>query len=171
MEDEVTDPKTIMIEGVNPVPWKAADVSLGKKGGRLVARGTKPLILDQYQEQIQDEISENYPNLEPTSEESELWFWFWRSTANGQPADATNLQKSLEDALQGMIFVNDRQIKKVHTTIMEQKPSTIPFIIISWAPVTWDDDDDEKRRQIASLTSAPKADPRPPIDYTAGRLF
>jgi Holliday junction resolvase RusA-like endonuclease len=71
----------------------------------------------------------------------ELSFFFWRqltkyeSVESGrkiskQRADATNLQKALEDALQGIFFANDREVCRVTTTVVEQGAETVPRIVL-----------------------------------------
>ena len=57
---------------------------------------------------------------EPSLFAQDLYLYYWRSTERGHPADVTNLNKSTEDALQGLLFANDRINRRVTGEIMEQ---------------------------------------------------
>lgn len=106
---------------VNPTPWTAP------KWGR--GRPYKDKELDAYQKALKDEFATNYPDLEPFTGAIALEFYFWRrldsyqSTRRRQRrnrADATNLQKATEDALQGVLFANDRDVLHVESFLMAQ---------------------------------------------------
>lgn len=108
---------------INPEPWRVPGVPrYGKavKNGKLVA----------YQQALKDEL----PDQNPTAHIHEgllyVDFFFWRSTAANQPADATNLQKATEDALQGVLYVNDKSNRYVSSMVCEQSPTTQPVILV-----------------------------------------
>lgn len=129
-----------VIVGINPIPWSVPDfIPKGKhvqavKNGELVA----------YQEAVKDEVAKQMCEgpLYPFEEDAwlELQLNFWRQLTQGQVfggrktksnyADATNLQKSTEDALQDLAFPNDRRVRRVVTEIHEQADDTLPGIII-----------------------------------------
>jgi Holliday junction resolvase RusA-like endonuclease len=74
----------------------------------------------------------------------ELHFIFWRQVANyetlagnrshAQVADATNMQKATEDALQGLLFNNDRQVRLVSSWVADQSDTVHPRVCIQIAP-------------------------------------
>lgn len=119
----------IVIWDINPEPWTSPTIprrGRPAKDGKLVA----------YQQAVQDEIEEmrqgKFFELEMYDPDDyvHLTIYFWRSSAHGQQADATNLLKSTEDALQGILFKNDRKNWHVESAIVEQTPETRPCIVI-----------------------------------------
>jgi hypothetical protein len=71
----------------------------------------------------------------------EVKFWFWRRrdeyktpqarTHRKHEADATNLQKATEDALQGILYKNDKDNRHVESFVVEQGPNVEPMIAIA----------------------------------------
>lgn len=117
---------------VNPEPWTSPSASLGRKGGKPIPQLHKNPRLRSYQEEVKEALAE-LALPAPFEEDVELEFYFWRYLEryeiNGKSrrrnvADATNLQKALEDALQGLLFENDRQVKRITSHIVEQGPDT-----------------------------------------------
>lgn len=84
-----------------------------------------------YQQALRDELKRTYPphEMELLQPDYELDFWFWRNTERGNVADATNLQKASEDALQGLLIQNDQQVVRVASTIVEQGPEVYGSVI------------------------------------------
>ena len=125
---------------LNPEPWTASEASLGRRKGKLFINMHKNEQLRAYQEAIKGTMAEEYPTAPLHDGLVELDFFFWRQlpsyvteaerTARKHQADATNLQKALEDALQGVIFTNDRNVVSVRSTMMEQAANTEPMILI-----------------------------------------
>lgn len=136
---------TVSFDGVNPEPWTAPTASVGRSGGRAFVRMHKSEALRVYQEAVKAEFRRLRPELEPTSAPIELTFVLWRQrtqyqdsakrTRTKNAADATNMQKALEDALQGVLFENDRQVVSVCTRVMAQGIDVEPRIIIGWKVV------------------------------------
>lgn len=136
-----------LIEDINPVPWKASEFGGRAKNGRVIVH--KPEVLRDYQQAVKDEFKNYYPDA-PVIKDSfiDLTFFFWRKIevweaagergGRSQIADATNLQKGLEDALQGVLFKNDRQVKRVRSEVMQQEEDTDPAILVRvaywWGP-------------------------------------
>ena len=52
----------------------------------------------------------------------------------GNYADSTNLQKSTEDALQGLLYGNDRETRYVSSEIVDQGPDVHPCIVVHLEP-------------------------------------
>jgi len=117
------------ITGINPEPWTPGTAF--RYGGGRGAGIAKQGKLRAYQEAVGEEFAYQNPHYVPMIGELSLTFYFWRSTAHGNVADATNLLKSTEDALQQILYVNDRQNRHVASTIMEQSPETAPHILIT----------------------------------------
>lgn len=144
----LTQKKTFWISGVNPQPWQVAAPVKGKRKPKFwVKHGN----LAGYQEAVKEELRAVWPygpfDIHPkTGTPAALSFVFWRQIENvqdadgrwhrGGVADATNLQKALEDALQGILFTNDRYIADVRSRIVEQSPYTEPKIGICIKPAT-----------------------------------
>lgn len=122
-----------VISGINPEPWTAPQVSVGRRGGKIVPTVFKRESLRSYQEAVKEFILSNF-DPEPTDCELDITFYFWRSleTERSKKADATNLQKSTEDALHDLLFLNDSQVQKITSFIVDQKKDIEPTIIITW---------------------------------------
>lgn len=96
------------IRGTNPVPW------------RVSTHGADPL-LKAYKDDLHDELHRMFPKARPIDDELDIEFYFYRVLeGRRKPADATNLQKATEDALHGILFHDDVQVRKVSTEILEQ---------------------------------------------------
>lgn len=133
------------ISGINPEPWTAPEVSIGRKGGKVYPAVYKTETLRAYQEAIKDSLSDIEDHVIDDGEPFALHFWFWRQLpdydlgdgrrSRRHIADATNLQKALEDALQGVLFKNDRWCLDVRSTMVEQGHETVPGIVIELEPI------------------------------------
>jgi Holliday junction resolvase RusA-like endonuclease len=127
-----------LFENLNPEPWRSPEASIGRKGGKYVPRLYKPETVRAYQEALGEEFDRLYPGTEPVSHPVSLELYFWRQVdthdgeqrRHGNYADATNLQKSTEDVLQGRLFVNDRQVVQVRSTICGQGAAVHSRILI-----------------------------------------
>ena len=130
-----------IIDGVNPEPWAASEGAIGKRNGKPFIHFHKPEQLRQYQESVKEVFPEQNPHAVDISGDIELTFYFWRqlasyeigegkSTRQSAQADATNLQKALEDALQGILYKNDRDIRSIRSLLVEQSTETEPCILV-----------------------------------------
>jgi len=96
-----------------------------------------------YQEAIREEMEGAY--REPLTGRQAVRFYFWRNqasyvTVSGRKhtkheADATNMQKALEDALQGVLFDNDRDTWDIRSVIVEQGPEVFGKVLFSVEPI------------------------------------
>lgn len=137
--------RRIVIRGINPEPWTSPTASAGRAGGRVITRVHKNPRLRTYQEALIEELEEL--DLEPLDEPCEITFYFWRcleqyEDAGGRArtrnrADATNLQKATEDALQADkkkswrgIITNDRLVRRVESVVVEQEKGVDPMIVV-----------------------------------------
>ena len=123
---------------LNPEPWAVGTISSGRsKGGKIFARMSPDPNLAAYQRAVKEELADAEMLPEGFTK---LTFYFWRQQAtyldaadrrrHRNQADATNMQKGLEDALQGILFENDRDIRDIRSVIMEQGPNVEPCIVI-----------------------------------------
>lgn len=131
-----------IIDGVNPEPWTASEGSVGKRNGKAFIHFHKSESLRQYQESVKDIFSTSNPHHVELISNIELVFYFWRqlsvyesmgegkSTQQAARADATNMQKALEDALQGILYKNDTDVRSIRSVIVEQERTTEPCILI-----------------------------------------
>lgn len=162
---------TILVTGINPEPWQAKKISLGYKGGKPYPIATTPPQQAAYQAALAENIEQAYPGLPmfPRGTPLRIRFAFWRQlehyvTPTGRnhtrhPVDVTNLQKSTEDALQGIFMQNDIDVKEVSSVIINQDPNTTPAVLIIGAPYRghkWDWD------AIRSSIEARPIAPSPP---------
>lgn len=134
---------TYELFGINPMPWTPGTIAThGKR--RWMVKDTQLVV---YQEAVKEAMLEGYPDLPllldhdgPLSVTFALWRELERSEdAEGKKhrakiADATNLQKALEDALQGVLYGNDQHNLHVQTYLMEQSELARPRIVIMVKP-------------------------------------
>lgn len=141
---ESLDDGWYVIRGINPEPWTVPTPSLIRRGGRVIPILPKDPGLKAYQEAVAAEVERHYPNAPVLEGEVELTFWLWRQLTRYQGqrkvvqkniADATNMQKALEDALQGVLFVNDRSVIHAETWVMGQSTAIEPCIVIHCRPL------------------------------------
>lgn len=133
--------KFYLIEGINPIPWTAPEASIGRSKGRVYVQLHKSEALRFYQEAVKHCMSQDYPDapISPAGTPVALTLWLWRELPTYQgdkrkvhknQADATNMQKALEDALQGVLYENDRDVQVCKTYVVEQSVTTKPCIVI-----------------------------------------
>lgn len=124
---------------INPEPWAVGDIDIGRnKSGKMFPRVAPNHQLVAFQQAVKEELT----NEEAFPEDIKycLTFYFWRRLdryvdvsdrkRSAHVADATNLQKGLEDALQGVLFKNDRDVTDIRSILVEQSESTHGRIII-----------------------------------------
>jgi len=122
--------------GLNAEQWAIGPLDIGRKNGGVFPRIGPNLQLVAFQEAVREALLDVEP-LPPG--EYSLTFYIWRSrdTYEGtrkkvkkSQVDATNIQKGLEDALQGVLFGNDRSVRDVRTVVVEQHADVTPRIAI-----------------------------------------
>ena len=137
-----------LILKINPEPWAIGDVGIHRKGGKVEAHVGRNVQLSAYQEAIRDEaeyyLGDNRIPGTPFEVPVRLEFYLWRQqivyeSVSGKQVqkhrvDATNMQKALEDALQGVVYKNDTQVVDIHTVVMEQGPEVEPLIVVGVTP-------------------------------------
>lgn len=121
---------------VNPEPWAIGPVGYSRRGGKMSAYVGRNQQLDAYKEAVKEELGEQ----EKLTGKVMLVLYFWRNRAEyltpqarshrKHEADVTNLQKATEDACQGILFDNDRDVACVFAEMREQGPDVIPAVVI-----------------------------------------
>lgn len=116
----------------NPVPWTASATTKTStfKGGRLEA----------YQNAIKEELASAECPIQPPYY---VKFYFFRRfesglqgsgrRTRGNQADATNMQKATEDALQGILFDNDREVREITSEIVEMGDNSMRGVVVEIA--------------------------------------
>lgn len=138
----------LLVTGINPEPWTAPDISIAHgKGGRPYPQVSKNARLRAFQEALKESIQQAYPDLKPYEPDTRLRvsFIFWRQidsytkesgrTASRNVADATNMTKAAEDALQGVLYHNDRHNKWTTGVIADEGPDVQPMILVTIEPL------------------------------------
>lgn len=134
---------------LNPEPWAVGPVGVARTSGKMRPFVGRNQQLAAYQEAVREAMPEHAQEIVgPVS----LSFFFWRHMAEyvtpqarthrKHEADATNMQKALEDALQGVLYKNDRDVKHIESYIVDQGPEVIPLVIVEAKPYTGDPLDD-----------------------------
>lgn len=127
-----------VIDGINPEPWEAPTGEARRKKPPAKGFYVQMVSSEQqraFQQAVRDTMEETYGDVDLAVVDIRLEFYFWRQKGNARNiADATNLQKSLEDALQGVLYKNDRQVKRITSEIVEQEADTEPLILVHVSP-------------------------------------
>jgi len=128
-----------LLDGINAEPWTAPSVGTGRHGGKVITTVYKNEQLRSFQAAVAEAMERQYPDAPKLDGPIELEFYVWRQQAvyagtkrkvQKHQVDATNVQKALEDALQGYLYSNDREVHQISTTIMVQGPDVEPRILI-----------------------------------------
>lgn len=126
---------------INPEPWVVGNAYVGRGGGKAFARIAPDKTLKLYQEAIREALEslgvEKVPGM------YELDFFFFRQNAQYKDSagrtrtrntpDTTNLQKATEDAIQGVLIENDRDVLRVQSYRMAAGPDVDPMVVIRLA--------------------------------------
>lgn len=123
---------------VNPVQWEVGDLSVGRKNGKYFPKMSRSENLHAFQEEVREFFGGRSDQLIEGDVEIHFFFWQKLETYLGpsgkhvtkKAADATNMQKACEDALQKILFDNDRQVKKITSEIVAQGTDVTPGIAI-----------------------------------------
>lgn len=132
--------KVLAFKFLNPEPWSAPELGTKRVGNKVVPTATKKAVQRSYQEAIESFKERIRLQPFPRGTAVRVTFYLARQLekmklAGGgsrtrQWADATNMQKALEDALQKILYENDNQVRSVRTIILEEDAGTEPLIVI-----------------------------------------
>lgn len=125
---------------INPEPWAIGPVGYRRSGGKMGAYVGQNKQLNAFKEAVREEVASQWGGLPPLEGAIQLEIFFWRQRADystpaarvhrKHEADVTNMQKATEDALQGILFHNDRDNLDVHSRIIAQGPHDVGQIVI-----------------------------------------
>lgn len=127
---------------VNPYPWKVPPFTPARVGKKLIVKAGRDEGLHSYKQAVKEVLlSQPYEKIEGSVE---LDFWFYRNIpeytshqgrrARKHEADTTNLQKATEDALQGILFDNDKDVIKISSMRVEQSPNAKSLVVLCVRP-------------------------------------
>lgn len=118
---------------VNPEPWAVGPVSIGRRNGKMIPMIGRNQQMEAYKEAIKEELG----TQEPLPGKYRLDFFFWRRldvASSGDrrqhQADGTNMAKATEDALQGVLIGNDRDVISASWTIVSQGADIAPGVLV-----------------------------------------
>lgn len=138
----------ISITGINPVPWKEPERGRGITFKNETLRSYQAALASTVKDAL---VEQGYPlPLFPKGSQLKVNLFVWRQlekydingkVRTGNRADATNIQKATEDALEKMpgrrgpsnppiLFDNDRDNRFVSTYIVEQGPYVESRLVI-----------------------------------------
>lgn len=149
--------------GINPDPWAIGPLSVGRRNGKVYPMIGPNLQVVAYKEALKEHLD----GAGVLEGEVEVHLYVWRRLDTGTVgdrkktkhyADATNIQKATEDALQGVLITNDKNVKRISTEIIEQTSEAQPCIVIRVRPYEPFDPDklpDFVWRSIADLRGGP----------------
>ena len=119
---------------INPDPWAVGPLGVGKKQGKFYPYIGPNKQLVAFQDAIREElVSQGVEMLPEGSYKIQCFFWRRLDThASGRKhvADATNMQKATEDAIQKVLIDNDRGVVDIRSRIVEQSDDTEPMIVL-----------------------------------------
>jgi hypothetical protein len=120
---------------IQPEPWRVPPHGIGRKNGGLFVTSGSDEQLVTYQHAVRDLLWDKYGPTEDLLADTspvKLTFYYVRQLGKGiHAADATNLNKALEDALQGVLYENDRIVLDVRGVIIAQHvEATAPYVVI-----------------------------------------
>jgi Holliday junction resolvase RusA-like endonuclease len=133
---------------INPEPWAVGPVGVNRRGGRISAYVGRNQQLHAYQEAITEELIAQNPTK--IAGRVGLILGFWRDrpeyttpqsrTHRKHDADLTNLQKATEDACQGVLFDNDKDVEYIQAIRVEQGSVDRPRVAIGVFEIPTDTD-------------------------------
>lgn len=125
---------------VNPEPWAVGPLQAVRRGGKLSAFMGRNQQLASYQEAVREAVREQWGDLPTLDGLIRLDVYLWRQRSEYKTpaerkhrkheADATNMLKALEDALQGVLFKNDRDNISVSSHIIQQDGTVQGKVVI-----------------------------------------
>ena len=123
---------------VNPEPWAVGPVGYARRSGKMSAYVGRNAQLEAFKEAVREALGDGHEKIVGRVA---LQFFFWRNRADYKTpqarthrkheADVTNLQKSTEDALQGILFENDKDTNDIRSVLVEQGPDVPGRIVLS----------------------------------------
>jgi hypothetical protein len=122
----------------NPQPWALGDINISRQNGKLRATPVPEKTLVAYQNALREglrnagaEMHEGPYSIRFTfSRDLEQFLTPTGRTSQRNPADATNMQKATEDALQKILIHNDVDVIHIESDRCAQGVNVDPFVVI-----------------------------------------
>lgn len=150
----------LFVHGINPEPWRSPSLGITRRNGRAQPAAYKDENLRSYQEALHEVVFNAIAEraeidtlpVYPKGEQLAVSFAFWRQLDTYSPGtggrknvrqrpDVTNLIKAAEDALQGVLYHDDKANRLVNGELVAVGPDVEPGIIIvirPWVKPTFD---------------------------------
>ena len=132
------------ITGINPEPWVAPESAIGRRNGKMFVQVYQSDTVKSFKEAVKEEFAQqNGWWKTPLEGHLIVEFFLWRRLDQSEAedrkrtrnwVDSTNCQKLLEDALQGILYPNDRGNRLVLTHMVEQGANVMPHIAVRIRP-------------------------------------
>ena len=141
----------LFFDGINPEPWRSPSLGITRRGGKVQPAAYQDENLRAYKEAVHECVSEALRNADeldalpvfPKGMDLAAHFMFWRQLESYDAGtkrrhvrarpDVTNLQKAAEDALQGLIYHDDKGNRRISSELVECGPDTLPgFYVKVW---------------------------------------
>lgn len=150
------------ILSLNPEPWATGPLGFNSKT-RAPYMGRNQQ-LDAYKQAVKEELAQKYPHAHKILEPVEVLFLFWRERAQYETSagrkvtknevDTTNMQKATEDALQGILFDNDKNVRDIQSILVDQGPDVVGKVVIRIRPWGGFDNSIIPETMYSEITSA-----------------
>jgi hypothetical protein len=185
----VAPPKQWYVLDVNPQPWAVGPLSVGRgRGGKYFPQMGQNQQLATYQDALRATLAHRYPNLAEFESgalslfgkrEVELGLYFFQKqeqaekpdartstgtrTVTSSLADLTNMVKAAEDAVAGILFDNDIQVR-AHRNVTVEHGIAVPEGIVVISIEVWHGMDPRELpdfvwREIELIGAGPDGDP------------
>lgn len=129
---------------VNPEPWEIGPLNVVRRGGHFRPFVGRSQQLHDYKLAVVEAIRKSGQDYFMMEGNVSLTCWFWRHMADhaswqarrwrAHEADDTNLLKATEDALQGLLYDNDKNNVHVQGFVVAQGPDVEPGLIVCVKP-------------------------------------
>lgn len=129
---------------VNPEPWEIGPLNIIRKGGQFRPFVGRSQQLHDYKLAVAEAVKRGDQPYHMIEGDVSLTCWFWRHRPDYEThqarrhrkhhADNTNLFKATEDALQGILYDNDKDNVHVQGFVVAQGPDVEPGLIICAKP-------------------------------------
>jgi Holliday junction resolvase RusA-like endonuclease len=128
---------TYFVLDINPEPWAIGPLSVGRRGNKMYPQVGRNTQLHFYKQAVKEELGDPGVWFEGKVE-LDLYFWRRRDeyvtpqarTHRKHEADGTNLSKATEDALQGVLFKNDKDVVRCTWEIVDQGADANPAVVV-----------------------------------------
>ena len=115
---------------VNPQPWTVPPFQPGMKNGHMYVSPGRDVKGEDFKQAVRDELNRQGAYMMKAPYEIEFWFDHKLDSSKSKAVDATNMQKLAEDALQGIVIDNDRNVVSIHSRNFPQDKDAAGMFLI-----------------------------------------